>query len=119
MFDNNLAHTIECCDNPPGLVKSQLGGRVLDRYMLSLLAKQSHVTVQPFLRVRKPSTAGAAAAVTALPSTAGWTGSYTEWARLEVVRDLKEGVCRMPEAGFSESACAWVLVGIDGGVVGR
>lgn len=105
-----------------GLVKSQLGGRVLDRYLLGLLAKQSHVAVQPFLRVRKPSSssstgagpaAAAAAATTLLPSTAGWTASYTEWARLEVVRDLKESVCRMPEAGFSESAlfyCVYVCV---------
>lgn len=76
--------------------------------MLGLLAKQSHVAVQPFLRVRKPSSsagaAPAAAATTLVPSTAGWTASYTEWARLEVVRDLKESVCRMPEAGFSKSA---------------
>ena len=106
-----------------GLVKSQLGGRVLDRYLLGLLAKQSHVAVQPFLRVRKPSSssstgagagpaaAAAAAATPLLPSTAGWTASYTEWARLEVVRDLKESVCRMPEAGFSESALFLCVLG--------
>lgn len=38
-----------------------------------------------------------------LPSTSGFTASYTEYARLEVARDLKESVCRMPDAGYSES----------------
>jgi hypothetical protein len=46
----------------PGLVKSQLGGRVMDRYLLSLLTKNG-TTVQPFLRVRKPLSAAAAALV--------------------------------------------------------
>lgn len=44
-----------------GLVKSQLGGRVMDRFMLSLLAKNG-ITVQPFLRLRKGTPAAAAGA---------------------------------------------------------
>lgn len=44
-----------------GLVKSQLCGRVMDRYMLSLLTNNG-ITVQPFLRLRKGTAAAGAGA---------------------------------------------------------
>ena len=70
--------------------------------MLGLLEKGG-TTVHPFLKIKKDH--GASGQPSQLPSTAGWTSSYKEWARLEVARGLRESVCRMPEAAFQESEC--------------
>ncbi len=80
-----------------GLVRSRLGGRVVDKYLLSLLEKNG-TSVEPVLRM--PAAAGAAGKKGA---SSGMSDSYSEYAALEVVRGLKESVCRMPEGTFAET----------------
>ena len=81
-----------------GLVRSRLGGRVVDKYLLSLLEKNG-VVVQPFLR--QPPTVGGARKGGGGGGAGGMSASYREYATLEVARGLKESVCRMPEGAFS------------------
>lgn len=78
-----------------GLVRSRLGGRMVDRYLLSLLEKNG-VVVQPFLR-QPPAVGGSRKG----GGGEGMSASFREYATLEVVRGLKESVCRMPEVAFS------------------
>lgn len=72
-----------------GLMRSHLGGRMVDRYLRAFLERDG-VTIDPFLG--QPPVAG---------TGEGMSASYRDFATLEVVRGLKESVCRMPEASVT------------------
>ena len=85
------------CDgwiDPKGINRSFVGGRVLDAYLLQLLAQHSLVTapVLPLFRLRKSLAPDGVSVITQLKELINVHPTYDAFMSLEVARDAKEAV---------------------------
>ncbi|RHY67778.1 hypothetical protein DYB30_000682 [Aphanomyces astaci] len=80
--------------------RSTVGGEALTAQLLSVLQEKHHIEIHP--GVRKYPAAGDGSGPALLRPLASVSNEYRNFRILEIVRDIKESLCQMPETTLQE-----------------
>lgn len=86
-----------------GLMKSPVGGRLMDAYMSSLITKRLRSKPRPLYRVAKSYDAYSQVVVSDIQFYEPVHPSFDAYMNLELARDIKETVCQVADQNLSES----------------